>query len=335
MTIVRLGLTIPIALVAATLHALPWLSRRERLFGVTVTEEFLVRQGRALIRRYELLLLPWTLAALALSLLPRPMAHPGETVGLTLMPLAAATVIFWRIFNRIPRTVSAGRVRTAELASSDRAGRWLALLLLVPLASLAATAAYLHAHWGEIPARFPIHWNLQGVPNGWATKSLMGVYGPLMLGAAVVLLVAGITLLVRWAARRSAWNGAGMAVLLIVTLIMSCAFTMAGLVPLHDSPPSQLFEFTGAMLAAQVVAIALLVWHIRRSGTPPGEMTPDACWHGGMFYYNPQDPALMVEKRIGLGWTFNFAHSLAWFILAAMLLIPVAITILAAHMAAK
>jgi uncharacterized membrane protein len=31
-----------------------------------------------------------------------------------------------------------------------------------------------------------------------------------------------------------------------------------------------------------------------------------------MIYYNPDDPALMVEKRFGIGWTLNFAHRGAW-----------------------
>ena len=30
----------------------------------------------------------------------------------------------------------------------------------------------------------------------------------------------------------------------------------------------------------------------------------------GALYYNKKDPALMVEKRIGVGWTVNLAHPL-------------------------
>ena len=28
----------------------------------------------------------------------------------------------------------------------------------------------------------------------------------------------------------------------------------------------------------------------------------------GMFYYNPDDPAVTVEKRYGVGLDFNYAH---------------------------
>ena len=31
----------------------------------------------------------------------------------------------------------------------------------------------------------------------------------------------------------------------------------------------------------------------------------------GVFYVNRQDPRLWVEKRVGIGWTLNFAHPAA------------------------
>ena len=30
--------------------------------------------------------------------------------------------------------------------------------------------------------------------------------------------------------------------------------------------------------------------------------------HGGMTYSNPDDPALVVEKLVGVGYTLNMAH---------------------------
>jgi len=42
------------------------------------------------------------------------------------------------------------------------------------------------------------------------------------------------------------------------------------------------------------------------------EPTPNECWKAGMIYYNPNDTALFVEKRTGLGYTFNFANRWSW-----------------------
>jgi uncharacterized membrane protein len=34
-------------------------------------------------------------------------------------------------------------------------------------------------------------------------------------------------------------------------------------------------------------------------------------WVAGIFYVNPENPRLLVPKRLG-GWTFNYARPLAW-----------------------
>jgi uncharacterized membrane protein len=53
---------------------------------------------------------------------------------------------------------------------------------------------------------------------------------------------------------------------------------------------------------------------------PVGDHTPDDAWKWGLIYYNPDDSALIVEKRFGLGYTFNFANRWAWVLLAVLLL---------------
>jgi uncharacterized membrane protein len=54
-----------------------------------------------------------------------------------------------------------------------------------------------------------------------------------------------------------------------------------------------------------------------------GDGTPDDAWKvGGLFYYNPNDPAVWVEQRVGLGYTLNIGNSSAW-LLIGMLLLPI------------
>ena len=48
-------------------------------------------------------------------------------------------------------------------------------------------------------------------------------------------------------------------------------------------------------------------------------------WKWGIIYYNPNDSAIWVEKRNGLGWTLNFAHKVSWLIIFFFLAIPLAI----------
>ncbi len=47
----------------------------------------------------------------------------------------------------------------------------------------------------------------------------------------------------------------------------------------------------------------------------------DRYWKLGVFYFNPHDPAVFVEKRFGIGWTCNWARPLSWLILIGIFLI--------------
>jgi hypothetical protein len=45
---------------------------------------------------------------------------------------------------------------------------------------------------------------------------------------------------------------------------------------------------------------------------PVGDRTEDCHWKLGIFYFNPDDVAVIVEKRFGLGYTLNFARLATW-----------------------
>ncbi|MES3017929.1 MAG: DUF5808 domain-containing protein [Bacteroidota bacterium] len=47
----------------------------------------------------------------------------------------------------------------------------------------------------------------------------------------------------------------------------------------------------------------------------------DKYWKAGLIYNNPNDPNIWVEKRIGIGWTLNFAHSASYYIVGVFLLV--------------
>jgi uncharacterized membrane protein len=56
-----------------------------------------------------------------------------------------------------------------------------------------------------------------------------------------------------------------------------------------------------------------------------GDRTDDTRWKLGLFYYNPDDPALFVEKRFGLGHTVNLANRWAWLVLFVIAVLIVAL----------
>jgi len=87
------------------------------------------------------------------------------------------------------------------------------------------------------------------------------------------------------------------------------------------------------VICGVLIAIVLvLFWHPQRSRTKastPSDRHPtfagfrddDRYWYGGFFYNNPDDPALFVPKRYGLGWTMNFGHPRSKLFLIGILLL--------------
>ena len=86
------------------------------------------------------------------------------------------------------------------------------------------------------------------------------------------------------------------------------------------------------MCALLLVAVLTLFWHPQRSATKTSTFADrvrtgavfrddERNWYAGVFYNNPDDPALFVPKRFGLGWTLNFGHPQAKLFLVGMLLV--------------
>ena len=63
------------------------------------------------------------------------------------------------------------------------------------------------------------------------------------------------------------------------------------------------------------------------SNQPIGDRTADRYWRLGVFYVNRDDPAVVVEKRFGIGYTLNFARPTSWTIMLVVLLVPLTLAL--------
>jgi uncharacterized membrane protein len=64
---------------------------------------------------------------------------------------------------------------------------------------------------------------------------------------------------------------------------------------------------------------------------PVGDRTQDNHWKLGIFYFNRDDPAVVIEHRFGLGYTLNFARPVTW-IIAVLALTGAQAPFLASHL---
>jgi uncharacterized membrane protein len=76
------------------------------------------------------------------------------------------------------------------------------------------------------------------------------------------------------------------------------------------------------LIICVILIVAILVLPLPRSRKetsstakrPAGRVVfrdDERYWYNGLWYNTPDDPALFVPKRFGLGWTLNFGHAQA------------------------
>jgi uncharacterized membrane protein len=313
-------------LVAAVFSVLPSFSAPDLFFGVTVSPDFAGgREGRSALLRYRAFI--WSQGLLTLALLPiagaadRQIIFVAGVVG----QLVGACIAFARAHGAVlPHSISLSHVTIREAELTPRTGLPGGLVAqLGPFVILAAAALYLAAHWDRIPDTFPMHWDFAGRADGWRTRSLDAIV-PALLGLGVCGAMAALTYALMRSARAPrqpdlrALNVMAMLAGSYVAAIITGWATIAPVFSSTTLPAPALGIVAAALLLALTWRMIVTVRRLRQrttivdTGSVVGDATPDACWKWGQFYNNPQDPALFVPKRVGVGWTLNYGHPWGW-----------------------
>ncbi len=304
---------ITLASVCGVTLAAPSLSPARFLFGVRVGAPFRrTGPGREALRIYYAH--DVTGIAIAIALVFALGLHRQWTWMLAiLLPEAAAVLGYYRANHRLrpyAAPADATGVREADLfAAEDRLPRW-TLWAIPPFLLPMAGAAYLRAHWNEMPARIATHFGFDGQPNGWTTRTPLHVYGFPIFAAGLLLWIFLLGIVSYFGARRSPGRRNMLGVTISVMYLMGTVFTAAGL---WAAPHFPLWIPISILLP---YLAGVLHWTYGRGADPkaPVESTPDECWSLGNIYSNPNDPALFVAKRMGSGYTINFGNPYAkWF----------------------
>jgi uncharacterized membrane protein len=72
-------------------------------------------------------------------------------------------------------------------------------------------------------------------------------------------------------------------------------------------------------LALLIPAMAYAVHESNKPRDP--DPTPNQCWRGGIIYYNPNDAALFVQRRDGIGFTVNLGNHWSWAVCGSLLVL--------------
>ncbi|WP_144413443.1 DUF5808 domain-containing protein [Corynebacterium epidermidicanis] len=203
-----------------------------------------------------------------------------------------------------------------------------------------AGASYLGARWDEVPGEFATHFDAHFQPDAWSTKSVGSVFFGMFFAVGLLLFLGALAWIVRVAPSSSRTahqpesrkQAAKIRASTASALGWMSAYLCAGLVCMqlsmclpdwheYQKLISVLFLIgTVAGAVAMTVSLARISGGAKRGGvgaygdrrqiqdmgTEPPDMDSHVVW--GMFYYNPDDPAIFVEKRLGVGWDFNYGR---------------------------
>jgi uncharacterized membrane protein len=361
--VIHIVFAITILVIAALNYFLPRLTRRELFFAVTVSHAYREAPGaRHTLVRFRAAVCIHAVIAMSLVLVPVPQKLVWLPIVAVYWLLGGCFVAFLKARREIlPHAENQSPEREAGVAPRPPSifGSW--WLQASPFAILAAAAAYLHFYWDEIPERFPVHWGLDGQPNGWAARSFGGVYGPLLIGTFVCLGLAIISYGIQHWTRQVRARGAGTAqesrfrssqrgVILLTELFLAATVAWTARLALRNQASSGMPDVLPILIGATLLVLFVSGWlfytgqggeNLSTAGSelslatgelPDGDRTPDQCWKAGVIYINRKDPAILVEKRFGVGYTLNFGHPLSWALLGSLVLVPLLLAYFFKHL---
>lgn len=307
-------------------------------FGVRVKASYFDGDGKRALQRYRLVLAAVFLLVVAIAAGLRPLV--GESfaiVGAELVLAVAAFALYMGFASAVRPHAAAGD--TTRFASSMRARDtrnriWLDALVAI-FALLAFVAPVLS--YDEMPLRVPIHWDATGNADGWVDRNVsvilfipaLGAYLQFFLyvlrrdfaGAKMTLpadsteeYLAAKEKYLRTNIDTLDWARLTIALTLCGIALLQTTTAVERLRAMEPIARSAVFLGIAALLGGItffLVRMARINTRLQlQTGNDYAQRSVDEShWrHGGLTYSNPEDPALVVEKLVGVGYTMNMAH---------------------------
>ncbi len=297
-------------------------SRGQTFFGARVETGFSESiAGQAILRQFRWRLWPASLAGVAVSL-ATPVAIAGFVASMS--GVLAGSVAFALANGRTRREARADvtpAVRVASLAvEEDPESCWLGILdwlaMLVPPVVPAVSLVILVLGWHQITGVHP------------GTPRLFPIFFSLTLGT----MCAANQWALRFRARSSDWAptpgashkyrtylGAMQSSVFAFLICQMCWFAVMPSVDMRFY-----FRFAFPVEAIWLFGVwRMRFWLTKHIAPESADPMADSCWKWGSVYYNPEDPAIVVPLRTGMGQSFNCARPSVWVVGGAVMALTI------------
>lgn len=345
--------------ISITLIAMPFLTRETVSFGISVSEEMYHSPQLRHMRRQYAWISGVLYALLLVGCLSVLMMSDEETQLYVLSSYIIVTVICSGVMNmtyyfkmkKMKSSFPKETMRSGKIAIDTRfrskkmiiSNRWFLLHLGVTIISALLAILY----YDQFPATIAMKFDWQGEVTRSVAKSYRSVLGLNLMQLVMIALFVFINRMIleskqqidpdhpelsaqRNAVFRLRWSMFNAVSAMIMVLLFS--FIQLNM---RYELNSSIMMLVSLLLPSVIVIMALVISLTtgqggRRIGshavgTGRTAVNDDRFWKLGFVYFNPNDPALFVEKRMGIGWTINFARPAAWMVLVGiMVMIAVA-----------
>jgi uncharacterized membrane protein len=210
------------------------------------------------------------------------------------------------------------------------------------LAVIGATILVGALRYPHLPARLPVHVNAGGTVDRYADRTVWSAFAPVFAQVFVTVLIAGL-LVLTYRSRpevdaadpagstlryRRFLAALGRGLLVLAALVDSSLLLGALQIWAVYRPSAARVALTVLPALLGVVVLVILSVRMGQAGSRLGGVSPqqgatvnrddDRYWRGGLVYVNPRDPAVLVPKRFGVGWTLNLGNPWAWLVFLAI-----------------
>lgn len=200
---------------------------------------------------------------------------------------------------------------------------------------------YVLINYKNMPDIIITHWGAAGKPDGYSEKNIINVFFTNFIDISMVILFAVISIgsissntyidtnNIETNRKKAIkyLNGLGYSFLALILSIQSVTTTIPIFMVQEKNMPMWLS--IGVCIVPIFIVVPLIYFYIMLSNIKPNTRgvytveNDDEKWIYGFIYYNKEDPSLMVEKRLGMGWNMNMAHPLGKIITIILILITV------------
>lgn len=217
-------------------------------------------------------------------------------------------------------------------------------LFIIPIIITLVVIAMTIQRYETIPDIIATHWGLDGKPDAWTNKS----YATVIMLPVILLLLQIVNIgiaygvskasvqvtaqeseqsLEREVENRKQMNFFLAATNIALTILLLFLHVSTTLIKI-ENVTYFIMTFISYLI---VISVCVFIYtrkmykmkekfiSIKTDESIPAD---DHLWKWGLFYFNKDDPSILVEKRVGIGWTFNFARPGTYILLFVIVVLP-------------